>query len=66
MERTKGNGQPQIFLWPLREDRSSVQSDVVFAADISIEPSSSSGREFHVTNPQDLEKKYRKFKDSLV
>ena len=65
MERTAGNGQRQGFRWPLQEDWCSVQSNVVFAADISIEPCSSSGRAFCLVSLPDLEK-YRKFKDSLV
>ena len=65
MERTTGNGQRQGFRWPLQEDRCSVQSDVVFAADISIEPCSSSGRAFCLVSLPDLEK-YQKFKDSLL
>ena len=35
MENTTGNGQHQGFRCPFQEDQCSVQSDVVFAADIS-------------------------------
>ena len=54
-------GQP-VFRWPMRQDKCTIDSEVVFACDVELTPSSSSGRAFLVVQPVDLQKKYAAFK----
>lgn len=55
-----------IFRWPAREDIWPIVSEVVFAGDLSLAPSSSSGRSFVVEAPDNLNARYNAFKEYLV
>ena len=59
-------GGQQAFRWPSKKDECPIAADFVFAKDIVLEPSSSSGRAFIVTTPQMLSQKYVAFKATLA
>ena len=59
------HGQP-AFRWPRRKDECAIAAEFVFAKNIILAPSSTSGRAFIVTSPEKLTPKYAAFKAVLA
>jgi len=55
----------EVFRWPSRTDQCEISRGYVFAVSILLHPSSSSGRTFFVTTPENLSTMYTNFKRSL-
>ena len=58
-------GRP-VFRWPARTDKCKINAEVVFAKDIVLQPTSSSGQTFIVTAPEFLAEMYSALKASLA
>lgn len=54
-----------VYKWPSHPDRSTICFTVVFARNLSLVPSSSSGRTFVVESPAGQSDLYKEFKDHL-
>ena len=59
------SGQP-IFRWPAWRNKCKINAEVVFAKDIVLQPTSSSGQTFIVTAPEFLAEMYSALKASLA
>ena len=58
-------GKP-VFRWPLRRDECVINADTVFAKDVALAPSSSSGRAFLVAAPEQLPQRFKAFKAKVL
>lgn len=63
MEKTKAvaRGKGCVFRWPHPADCCSISAEVVFAKNLTLAPSSSSGRSFVVETPGNLQGRYEAF-----
>ena len=55
-----------VFSWPVHRDECVVSTDTIFAKDVALAPSSSSGRAFLVTAPKQLPQRYEAFKAKVL
>ena len=55
-----------VFSWPVHRDECVVSTDAIFAKDVALAPSSSSGRAFLVTAPEQLPQRYEAFKAKVL
>ena len=51
-----------VYRWPCSEDCTEISSAVVFAKNLQLAPSSSSGRSFFVESPRNLFGRYQAFR----
>ena len=67
MEKTEAaTGGDCVFRWSHRADCCSISAEVIFAGNLTLAPSSSSGRSFAVEAPHNLHGRYEAFRIFLT
>ena len=62
LEKVGSKDAVVVYRWPRSEDCTEISSAVVFAKNLQIAPSSSSGRSFFVESPRNLFGRYQAFR----